>query len=194
MRSRTLLLILATAVVVAFALLNWTEFSRPTPLNLGWTQVTAPLGLLLLGLLVLVTIGFLASSAISHARHVKHEREQARALQDQRDLADRAEASRFIDLRKALDDHLRDTREREKTSATERDQALGRAQRDLRGLLDQMHRSLTMYLGEMEARIDARIDAATDQPLVPRRPEIQADAVHETRLSQAPEVSASRNT
>ena len=192
MRSRTLLLMLATAVVVVFALLNWSEFSRPTPLNLGWTRVGAPLGLILLGLLALATIGFLASSAISHARHVKHEREQAKALQDQRDLADRAEASRFIDLRKALDDHLRESREREKTGAAEREQALARTQRDLRGLLEQMHRSLTMYLGEMEARIDTRIDTLADPrggaPRTGLAPEPQP------RQAQTPEAAASRST
>lgn len=192
MRSRTLLLILATAIVVVFALLNWAEFSRPTPVNLGWTQVTAPLGLILLGLLVLATIGFLATSAISHARHVKHEREQAKALQDQRDLADRAEASRFIDLRKSLDEHLRETRDREKIGAAERDQALARSQRDLRGLLDQMHRSLTMHLGEMEARLDARIDRVAD--LGPAHTHLESATETERRRGQAPETSASRST
>lgn len=192
MRLRTLLLILATALVVGFALLNWSEFSRPSPLNLGWTQVTAPLGLILLGLLALATIGFLASIAISHARYVKHEREQAQALQDQRDLADRAEASRFIDLRKSLDDHLRETRERDKTQASEREQALARSQRDLRTLLEQMHRSLTMHLGEMEARIDARINALSGLDTAAHAAEPRAEPM--PRRAQAPEPAASRST
>ena len=110
MRSRTLFLSVVTALVVVFALINWSEFTRATPLSLGWTTVTAPLGLILLAVLALAAIVFLASSAVNHSRHVRHEREQAKALQVQRDLADRAEASRFIDLRKALDSHLRETR------------------------------------------------------------------------------------
>ncbi len=117
MRSRTLLLVLAAGLVVVFALLNWAEFSRLTPLNLGWTTLSAPLGLILLGLLALAAIAFLASSAVNHSRHVRQEREQSKALQ---------------------------------------------AQRELRGLLEQMHRAMTMQLGEMEARLDARIDAAAD--------------------------------
>ncbi len=162
MRSRTLLLVLAAGLVVVFALLNWAEFSRPTPLNLGWTTLSAPLGLILLGLLALAAIAFLASSAVNLSRHVRQEREQSKALQAQRELADRAEASRFIDLRKTLEAHLRETREHDKTAAAEHAQAMVRTQRELRGLLEQMHRAMTMQLGEMEASLDARIDAAAD--------------------------------
>lgn len=196
MRSRTLFLVLVTALVVVFALLNWSEFTRATPLNLGWTRVTAPLGLILLGVLALAAIVFLASSAVNHSRHVRHEREQAKALQAQRDLADRAEASRFIDLRKTLDTHLKETREHDKTSAAELEQAQVRSHREMRGLLEQMHRALTMYLGEMEARIDARIDALADLRPVhsgsgARRGE--ATATLSGRMDQTPEASA-RNT
>ncbi|MEY4712750.1 MAG: hypothetical protein RIS88_2200 [Pseudomonadota bacterium] len=162
MRSRTLFLALATALVVVFAYLNWSEFTRATPLNLGWTTLTAPLGLILLGVLALAAIVFLASSAVNHSRHVRHEREQARALEAQRELAERAEASRFIDLRKTLETHLQETRQHDKTSAAELEQAQARSQRELRGLLEQMHRAMAMHLGEMEARLDARIDALTD--------------------------------
>ncbi len=159
MRSRTLFLALATALVVVFAYLNWPQFTQATPLNLGWTTITAPLGLILLGVLALSAIVFLASSAVNHSRHVRHEREQAKALEAQRELAERAEASRFIDLRKTLETHLRETREHDKTSASEMEQAQARSQRELRGLLEQMHRAMAMHLGEMEARLDARIDA-----------------------------------
>ncbi len=81
MRSRTLFLALATALVVVFAYLNWPQFTQATPLNLGWTTITAPLGLILLGVLALSAIVFLASSAVNHSRHVRHEREQAKALE-----------------------------------------------------------------------------------------------------------------
>jgi uncharacterized integral membrane protein len=161
MRSRTLFLALVTALVVVFALLNWQEFTRPTPLNLGWTTMNAPLGLVLLGVLALAAIVFLASSAVNHSRHVRHEREQAKALQAQRDLADRAEASRFVDLRATLDTHLKETREHDKTAAAALEQAQVRSQRELRGLLEQMQRTIAMHLGEMEARLDARIDAVS---------------------------------
>ena len=169
MRLRSLLLVLAAAVVVVFALLNWTEFSRPVPLNLGWRTVSGPLPLVLLGLLALAAVAGLASGAVRESHHRRLEQEQADRLQAQRELAERAEASRFTDLRQLLDQHLRETRQREAASETGLDQAMGRAQRDLRSQLELLHRSIAARLGEMEARLEARL-AQTERALAQVRP------------------------
>ncbi len=160
MRARTILLIVAIVAVVLFSLLNWGEFSRPTTLNLGWRTATAPLGLLMLGLLGLTLIGWLISSASSHTRMLMEGRQNAKALQAQRELAEKAEASRFTDLRQALDQHLRETRQRETTMQTEFDKSMTNHQRELHNQLEQMHRSLSMRLGELEARLDSRLGRA----------------------------------
>lgn len=167
MRARTLLLVLATAVVVVFALLNWAEFTRPVGLNLGFQTVTAPLPLILLGVLALGLVLTLATGAASQARLRRLENEHARALQAQRDLAERAEASRFVDLRQALDTHLRDTRQREATAATELDQALAKTQREVRNQMELLHRSLSTRLGEMEARLEQRLAPSGPPPTLP---------------------------
>lgn len=156
MRIRTVVLVLATVALVLFALLNWPEITRPTELNLGWQTVSAPLGLVLLGLLLLAAVVFLAVSASSHTRHLVETRQHAKALQAQRDLADRAEASRFTDLRQQIETHLRESRQREATHAGELEQALGRHVRELRNQLQDLQRSLAMRLGEMEARLANR--------------------------------------
>lgn len=160
MRLRTLLIIVAAALMAAFVLLNWQVFTIPTSLNLGWQIVTAPLGLVMLGLLVLATAIYLISSAAAHTRNLMESRQHQRALQAQRDLAERAEASRFTDLRTQLDNHLRDTRQRDTQAASEVSQAMERIQRDLRNQGEQIQRALAMRLGEMEARLEARLDTA----------------------------------
>lgn len=176
MRLRTLLLVLATAAVVLFALLNWTAFTRPVPVNLGFQTVSAPLPLVLLGLLAAGLLVALAGGAASEARHRRLENEHAKALQAQRDLADRAEASRFVDLRQALDAHLRDTRQRDANAATELDQALAKTQREVRNQMELLHRSLNTRLGEMEARLTQRVPAAALRtPEAPREPEFRTD-------------------
>lgn len=169
MRSRFLLLLLGAALVVVFALLNWAEFRRPVPVNLAWGVASAPLSLILLGLLALAVLSALASGAAQRSRHARLEREQARALQTQRELAERAEASRFIDLRQMLDTHLRETRQREAANAAQLDQAMARSQREVRTQLEQLHRALSSRLGEMEARLEARWghEAALARPVAP---------------------------
>lgn len=156
MRIRTVLLVLATVALVLFALINWGEITRPTDLNLGWQTVTVPLGLVLLGLLVLAAVVFLALTASSHTRHLVETRQHAKALQAQRDLAERAEASRFTDLRQQLDTFLRESRQREASHASEFEQTLGRPLRELRNQMQELQRSLSMRLGEMEARLTSR--------------------------------------
>lgn len=158
MRIRNVLLILFAVLVVAFALLNWQEFTRPTTLNLGFATLVAPLGLILLGLLALATLAFLAASASARTRHLMEARQQSRDLQAQRELADKAEASRFVELRQHLDNHLRESRQRESHAASETEQTLSRIQRELRQQIEQMQRLLALRLGEMEARLGARFD------------------------------------
>jgi hypothetical protein len=160
MRLRTLLIIIATALMAGFALLNWQAFTQPASLNLGWQVVNAPLGLVMLGLLALATVIYLIASAASHTRGLMDARQHQRALQAQRDLAERAEASRFTDLRTQLETHLRETRQRDTQAASDVSHALERIQRDLRNQGEQLQRVLAMRMGEMEARLESRLDGA----------------------------------
>ena len=86
------------ALLGVFVWLNWEALSAVTPISLGWTTVQAPLGLVIL-VPLLVLCGLLPAWAISlHARVLREVRAIAKALQ-QRDLAEREEAARLVDLR-----------------------------------------------------------------------------------------------
>jgi uncharacterized integral membrane protein len=102
MRTRTLLLALILALVVAFTILNWTTINASTTLSLGVTTVEAPLGLTMLGLLIVITLVFAAYMAMWQASILMDSRRHAKELQTQRVLADQAEASRFTELRALL--------------------------------------------------------------------------------------------
>jgi len=154
MRLRTVLLVLTAVAVSVFALLNWEEFMRDSTLRLGWQTVTAPLGAIMLALLGLAALVFIATSVATHTRHMMESRQHQRTLQAQRELAERAEASRFTDLRTQLDTHLRESRQREMQAASEMEQTVARIQRELRNQLEQLQRALGMRLGEMEARLE----------------------------------------
>jgi uncharacterized integral membrane protein len=185
MRLRTVLLVLAAVAVAVFALLNWDEFTRASTLNLGWQSVDAPLGAVMLVLLGVTALVFIATSVATHTRHMMELRQHQRALQAQRELAERAEASRFTDLRTQLDSHLRESRQRDLQAASEMEQTVARIQRELRHQLEQLHRALGVRLGEMEARLEARIDrpamADTDAS---GRPRIAAQLVPESAPAQ----------
>jgi len=106
MRTRILLLLLTGSLITAFATLNWAAFTAPSMLSVGVTTIEAPLGVTLLGLLVLMTLVFAVYAAFWQGAVLLDSRRHTKELQLQRQLADQAEASRFTELRAALDSEL----------------------------------------------------------------------------------------
>jgi len=119
------LVFVVLAVVALFALANWGAFTALAPLSLGVTTVQAPLGLIMLGLVVFVCVLFTAWMITMQAAALLEARRQTKALQAQRDLADRAEASRFTELRA-----------------------------DLMARLDEMANANAAYFGQLEDRLE----------------------------------------
>ncbi|MGV3743239.1 MAG: LapA family protein [Burkholderiaceae bacterium] len=113
MKVRTLLIVLALAAMAAFVAANWGAFLAPTTLSLGITTIDAPLGLLMLILLGAFTLAFVAFTAYMQTSAVRESRRNAREMQTQRELADRAEASRFTELRNYLESQLHQMHARE---------------------------------------------------------------------------------
>lgn len=103
MSFRSLFLLLVGALIVIFVGVNWQQMTTPTDLSLIYTDVRAPLGLVLLGLMALLSAVFVGLIAYMQATVLFETRRHAKELAIQRDLADKAEASRFTDLRAHLD-------------------------------------------------------------------------------------------
>jgi TolA-binding protein len=158
MRSRAILLVVAILLVAAFAALNWGEIIRPSPLLFGPVVMDAPLGAILLGLLVLATIAFVISAGAIRTQSLVESRSHHKSLEAQRALADKAEASRFTDLRQHLDTQLRELRERDTVTASEYQQAMLQGQRELRTQLEQINRTVAARLSEMEHRLENRFE------------------------------------
>lgn len=103
MSLRSLFLLLVGVAIVAFVGVNWAEMTRPTDLSLIFAEVRAPLGLVLIGLMALLSAVFVALVAYQQGTVLVETRRHAKELAVQRELADKAEASRFTDLRAHLD-------------------------------------------------------------------------------------------
>ena len=106
MPLRTVVILVVLAAVALFAALNWSAFLAPTTLSLGFAQVQAPLGLIMLGLLGGVIALFLMYLVYLQTSVLLEARRHAKELQAQRELADQAEISRFTELRAYLDTRL----------------------------------------------------------------------------------------
>lgn len=151
MRSRVVLLVVAILAVAGFAALNWSEIIRPTPLLFGPIVADAPLGAILLALLALALIAFLLSATAMKTQSLIESRHHFKELEAQRLLADKAEASRFTELRQHLDTHLGEMRERDTIMTTE-------WQRELRAQMEQMNRMFAARMNELEHRLETRFE------------------------------------
>ena len=99
---RVLVVAVALALVAGFALLNWQQLAVAVPVSLGVVTVDAPLGLIMLVLLAALALVFIAWALTLQGSVLLESRRHAREMQAQRELADRAEASRFTELRQHL--------------------------------------------------------------------------------------------
>ena len=154
MYLRTLLIVAVLGLMAIFALFNWNAIMAPTTLTLGFSTVEAPLGLILLVTVALITLLFLIYVAFLQSSVLLESRRQARELQSQRELADHAEESRFQQLRSATEAQLRELENQIAASKAAVLSRLDEVEGNLRLTVEQSGNTLAAYIGEIEDRFE----------------------------------------
>lgn len=157
MKIRTLALIVLILLVAGFVALNIDAVFTPTTLNLAVTEVQAPVGLVLLGLLVLVLAVFLGALVYQQTVHLMEVRRVTREMTEQRTLADKAEASRFTELQRFLQGEMQAIAARELDLAEQLHQKVDRLQVAMTELVEQSGNGLAASMGEMEDRLERQL-------------------------------------
>ena len=102
MAIRSVILIFLAAVAALFLVVNWPAIMAPVPVNLVYTEITAPLGLLLLiGFGTLWIVGIIWA-LLQRASTLMELRRAYKEASSSKSLADHAEQSRLEEARKAL--------------------------------------------------------------------------------------------
>ena len=154
MKAGTLLLFLVLAATAAFVTLNWEAVVAPADVSIGIAVVKMPLGLELVGLLVLITALFLVFVVYLQTSVLLETRRQAREIKASRELADQAEASRFTELRSFLEAEFARRGSHKGESQDAVLERVGQLDRDLRVVIEQSANSLAACVGELEDRLD----------------------------------------
>jgi uncharacterized integral membrane protein len=154
MYLRTVLILIVLGALVLFAMVNWNAFMAPTTLSIVFATVEAPLGLLLLGVVVLLTLLFLVYVVYLQSSLLVEGRRHARELQSQRELADQAEISRFSQLRAFCENELRNLTKSNEASTAGITARLDQLERELRIAVEQSGNTLAAYIGEIEDRLE----------------------------------------
>ncbi|AVO42882.1 Signal transduction histidine kinase [Simplicispira suum] len=102
MNLRSLLLTLTVVAIAALAVLNWNALAMSVPMSLGLATVDAPLGVVMLALTALLAAFALAYVLWLQGSVLMETRRHGKEMQVQRELADKAEASRFTEMKAFL--------------------------------------------------------------------------------------------
>ncbi len=158
MKLRTVLLLLILGTIAAFSALNWTAFNAPTTLSLGVTEIQAPLGVIMLGVVGFLSAFFLVFVVYVQASALFDSRRHAQELQVNRELADKAEASRFTELRSFLEVELQKLASHSTGSLAPADPAilarLDRLEKELLMAVEQSGNSLAACIAELDDRLE----------------------------------------
>ncbi len=152
MRMLGWLVIIALALVAGFAAVNWTAFMASTTLSLVAFDIYAPLGGIMLAALVVLTLLALGFAASWRTSMLLESRRLTRELQSQRELADRAEASRVAELGTRLEAAIRDL----KTAS----EAVPRSMHDR---LDALDGSLRQAIGAATGTISTTLETVNEK-------------------------------
>lgn len=150
---RALLLLIVLLAIGGFAALNWAAFTAPATLSLGVTTIEVPLGMVMLGLLGLLTVLILVFEGYGQASALMDARRYTRELQASRDLADKAEVSRISDLRTYLETQMKALESMHSESRVAMQARLDKLELDLRTSVEQSGNTLAAYIGELEDRL-----------------------------------------
>lgn len=154
MNLRALVVVFALALLALFAMLNWVAFTAPTPLTLGFADVSAPLGLVMLVVTGVVSGVFLVYILFQQAAMILEARRTAKELKGHRELADKAEASRFTEMRTYLEGEMRRIEAQAAAANREFGARIETMEQGLQDKLAESTRTTVAYLGEIEDKLD----------------------------------------
>ena len=153
MHFRTLLLVAIVALTAGFAALNWTAFTTPVDLSVGIGTVYAPIGVIMLVVLGVLGALFLAWVIYLQGSVMLDMRRQAKELQASRELADRAEASRFTELRNFMSAELLRVTQANDEAQNRVIARIEQLEQRSRMHTEQTGNTLSAYIGELEDRL-----------------------------------------
>ena len=153
---RTILLLIIAVLIGSLAALNWETLSTPSEVNLGLSVIHAPLGVLMLGLTVLLCVLFVAYVLSMQGSVLLEARRHNKEMSAQRELADKAEASRFTELRNYLDTQRQQSTAADTQAHTALLARLEQLEKTLAQRAEQTDNSLAAHVGELEDRLERK--------------------------------------
>lgn len=165
MHLRSVFLLLLFVLCSVFLIVNWEGVMAEVNVNLLWTEIQAPLGLILLmgpGLLILICLiyGFVQQAGLSmELRRVNKQLQQAR------DLAQKAELSRFTELKSVMQKQITELQNQSASRHSSLMAAVNGVQAAVDESAQETVNSLSASVGEVEDRLSQLVEMAAGKDI-----------------------------
>ena len=170
LRAFSLTLVLAFVLLAAFATLNWGAIALPSILSLGFVEVNAPLGLVMLIFTAAISSLFIIYILLLQAGVILEARRLTKEVKAQRETADTAEASCCTELRTLLEGELRRIEAQSAASNRELGARIEQSERGMQDKLAEATGTVSAHLGEIEDKLDRAL-VPTHAPGMAPQPE-----------------------
>ena len=151
------------SLMFGFVALNWNEFLAPSTLSVGFGIVQAPIGLIMLAVLLLFVGIAVVYVLYLHASELMRTRRLLKDMEAQRKLADQAETSRLTELRSFIGDHFAALRQVDADTLAGINAKYDASTAATRRLVEETTNSLSAQLGQLEDRL-ARLLPPSSHP------------------------------
>ena len=165
MHLRSVFLLLIFVLCSVFLVVNWEGVMADVSVNLLYTQIQAPLGLILLlgpGLLILVCLiwGFIQQAMLSMELRKVHKQ-----LSQAQDLAQKAELSRYMELKSEMQKQILDLQNQASARHSALVNAINAVQQEVERNSHETVNSLSASVGEVEDRLTQWVDLASGEQI-----------------------------
>ena len=144
------IILVALFLLVVFTLANWSVLTATTTLSFIVFDVEGPLGVILLGAMVVLVMLFVLYALALRTNMLMESRRHNQELQAQRKLAEAAEASRLSELRAQVEREFAELR----SVIGALDGQMDRREQALKQSLDEAANGLGAMVGEVDDKID----------------------------------------
>lgn len=154
-----IVILVVLLLLAVFSLANWSVLSSPATLSFIVFDVEGPLGVILLGAMLIVVGLFILYALALRTNMLIESRHHNQELQAQRKLAETAEASRLIELRTQIEREFVDVR----ATVRELSEQIDRNEQSVKQSLDEAANGLAALVAEVDDKIDRALARNTGE-------------------------------
>ncbi|PKK82596.1 MAG: hypothetical protein CVT49_13010 [candidate division Zixibacteria bacterium HGW-Zixibacteria-1] len=151
-----IVLVIITVVLVILAIFtaaNWSVLTIPTPLSFVAFSVEGPLGVILLGVTLGLTLLMVAYALLLRTSWLVESRRFNHRLEEQRELAEKAESSRIIALQELLEQEFEDMKTSLQTLSASGLARIESAEKALIKTIEENSNGIVAQIGYIDDRI-----------------------------------------